>query len=132
MVEGIEMIRKRRLSRSPNRGAALLVCVFVISAVTLLVVRILDDETSRYTAVRNTADYERALYLAGAAVHNGLAELEADFSFRGTVTEGSYPADDTYSASVADGANSSQAVVTGTGVSGVATRSLQVTVETGT
>jgi len=121
----------KTLHTKRNRtGIALLLCLFVVSLTSLMVLSILDTETSQLAALRNTADFERALYLAGAAVHHALAELEEDFSWRGTVTQGSYPGNLTYSASAADG-TSGQVVITGTGVSGNATRTLQVTVGQG-
>ena len=57
-------------------GTALLVCLFVVSMLVAMLVAILDTETSKLSAMRNTADYEKALYLAGAGVHQALAELE--------------------------------------------------------
>jgi Tfp pilus assembly protein PilX len=111
-------------------GAALLVCVFVIAMMSLVVIAMIDTETSQLAALRNTIDYERALYLAGAAVHHAMAEVEADFSWRGTVTEGTYPNDDSYSATAADGA-SGTVLVTGTGVAGTVVRTLQVTLAEG-
>ncbi|MCA9249065.1 MAG: hypothetical protein KDA42_18210 [Planctomycetales bacterium] len=114
-----------------RRGAALLLCLFVIAALSLVIVRMLDDQTSQLAATRNSADYERALYLAGGAVHHALSELEADFNYRGTITDGSYPGDDTYQAVVADGADAGTVQITGYGVAGEVTRKLQVTVEQG-
>lgn len=106
-----------------------MVCVLVIALTSLLTVRILDTETVQLTAIRNTTDYERALYLAGAAVHHVLAEIEADIDWRGTVTEGSYPADGSYSGA-ADGSGD-EIVVTGTGVAGDAVRTLEATISLG-
>ncbi len=122
---------RRLLRAQPREGAALLVAIFVIAASSLLVVRMLDNQTSQIAAIRNTADYERALYLAGAAAHHAVANLEADPTWRGTVVDGAFPANDTYSATATDGANPSEILITATGVAGQATRRLQVTVRLG-
>ncbi len=116
--------------RARRAGAALLMTIFMIGVTSLLVVSMLATLTSQFAAVRNAADYERALYLAGAAVHHALVQLEEDYGWRGTLTEGAYPADDTYSATVAEGAEGT-VLVTGTGVAGEITRRLQITVTEG-
>ena len=92
--------------RPPKRGAALLMCLFVIFMISSLVLNMLDTETLQLSAARNVDDYERALYLANAAVHHAAAELELDDTWRGTVTDGAYPADDSYTATASDGCTS--------------------------
>jgi len=125
-------LKARQRKRRSSRGAALLVCLFMIAATSLLVVSMFDRQTAELTAVRNTADYERALYLAGAAVHHALAELEEDYSWRGTVAEGAYPGDGTYQATAVDeSGGTGNVVITGVGVAGDAVRTLQVTVTGG-
>ena len=104
-------------------------CLFVVALTSLLVVAMLDTQTSQLAALRNTKDYERALYLAGAGVHHALAELEADSSWRGTVTAGTYPNDGSYTATAAD--SGSDVLVTAIGVSGSISRTLHVTVGQG-
>lgn len=116
--------------RSRRNGVALLLCLFVVALTAMLVLSILDTEVSQLTALRNSTDYERANYLAGAAVHHALAELEEDYGWRGTVTDGTYPADDTYSATAVDG-DPGEITVTGIGISGGVTRTLEVTVGQG-
>ncbi len=118
---------RARRAQPARQGAALLVCIFVIGATSLLAVAVLDTQTSQFAAMRNSLDYERALYLAGAGAHHALAEIEQDFTWRGTVSEGSYPADNTYQATAADGSGET-IVVTSSGVAGNVTRSLQVTI----
>src|SRR5687767_11546710 len=81
-----------------RRGAALMISMFIIFIVTLLVVNILDTLTLDLASVRNNNNYERALYLANAGVHAVAAQLETDATWRGTLTDGAYPADDTYQA----------------------------------
>ena len=110
-----------------HRGAALLTSLFVIVFVTLMLVNVFDTETLQLSAHRNTIDYERALYLAGAAVHHVAAELENNQAWRGTVTDGSYPNDDTYQATVVDGVGNT-VIITGIGVAGEVTRKLQATI----
>jgi len=120
----------KRAKSDRRSGGALIVCMFMIAVSSLLAVMMLDTETSQLSALRNTADYERALYLAGAGVHHAMAELEEDVGWRGTVGEGAYPADGSYQATAVDG-QGSDVVVTGIGVAGQATRTLEVTVSGG-
>jgi len=120
-----------RSPASRRRGAALLLCMFTIAALSLVIVHMLDNQTAQLAVVRNTTSYEQALYLAGAAVHHSLSSLEADYNFRGTITDGAYPADNTYQAVVADGATAGTVTITGSGVAGEVTRNLQVIVEQG-
>lgn len=112
----------------PRRGMALLLCLFVVFMVSSLVLAVLNTETIQYSAARNVHDYERALYLANAGVHHVCAELEADASWRGTVTDGSYPADNSYSATATDGTGGDVDIVS-TGVSGSISRTVEATVE---
>ncbi|CAK9037525.1 Secretin OutD (General secretion pathway protein D) (Pectic enzymes secretion protein OutD) (Type II secretion system protein D) (T2SS protein D) [Durusdinium trenchii] len=70
------------------------------------------------------ADYERALYLANAGIHHACAELEANSSWRGTVSDGLYPANDTYQATASDGSGSNVDIVS-IGVAGDVTRTLE-------
>jgi hypothetical protein len=100
-----------------------------MSVVTAMVVAVIDTQYLQLTSIRNTADYERALYLAGAGVHHAIVELENDITWRTGVPSTEFPAGsgNTYSATVVDGA-AGEAVVTGTGVSGSVTRKLEVTV----
>jgi len=116
-------ILTRRGRQQPRRGAALLVCLSIIFIVTLLVVNVYDTITLELSSVHNNIDYDRALYLANAGVHAVAAQLEQDPSWRGTITDGSYPADDTYSATAVSGSNGT-AVVTSRGVSHSVTRTI--------
>ncbi|MEM6654310.1 MAG: hypothetical protein AAF596_00765 [Planctomycetota bacterium] len=123
-----ESTRRRPHHRRP-RGAALLVCLFVILVVSSLVLNMLDTETLQLASARNIEDHERALYLANAAVHHACALLEADNTWRGTVTDGSYPADDTYTVTATDGSVSGTVLLQATGASGNVTRSLDATID---
>ena len=93
-----------------------------------MVVNVLDATTLEISALRNGMEYERALYLANAGVHEVAAQLEADSTWRGTITDGAYPADDTYEATAVDGANDT-VTVTSLGVAGEVTRTVQATIE---
>jgi Tfp pilus assembly protein PilX len=118
----------RRPARRPRAAVALLICLFVLSIVTVWVVNLFQSATVYQSALRNTIEYEQALYLANAGVHHAVAELENSLSWRGTVTAGTYPASGSYSATAVDGAAAGTVEITSTGVSGGATRRLQSTV----
>ena len=121
---------KKALKRHrQQRGAALLLCLFVIFLVTVMVVNILDTTTLQLAVVRNTTDYEKALYLANAGVHHAVAMLEADSSWRGTVSEGTYPADDTYTATAVNGTDTYTAVITSSGAAGEVQRTVTALIE---
>jgi Tfp pilus assembly protein PilX len=134
MVEGLVTRMRRKLStiavraRRPRRGAAMMVCLFIIFVVTVLVVNILDTETVELAALRNSIAYEKALYLANAGVHHAAAELENLSTWRGTVTDGSYPADNTYTAAAVDGSNNT-VVITARGSAGGVIRTVMATIE---
>lgn len=135
LLHHLKHVRSRDPSgphRLPTRrtpvGAALLMCLFVVFMVSSLVLNVLTTEVGHFTATRNIYDYERALYLANAGVHHACAEILADSSWRSTVTDGSYPADDTYSATATSGTGS-QINITSTGVSGDIQRTIQATIE---
>lgn len=121
------MTCRRRLRRD-RRGMALLLCLFVVFMVSSLLLSVLHTETIQYAAARNVQDYERALYLANAGIHHACAKLEADTSWRGAVTDGLYPADDTYQATASDGTGGNVDIVS-IGVAGDVTRTLEASVE---
>lgn len=119
-----------RRRQSARRATALLVCIFVMSITTLIVVSMIDTQTLQMKALRHTQEYERALYLAGAAVHHAMAQLEDDPMLAPPFDIGpiEFPAGsgNTYEAQVV--AAGADLVITGTGVSGNITRYVQVTV----
>ena len=86
--------------RDPRRGAALLFSIFIIAFMTLMVINVLDTTTLATSALRNSMDYRRALFLANAGVHEMAAQFEHEdkATWLATLTEGAYPADDTYEA----------------------------------
>ena len=106
--------------------------VFVVSIITVMVVSVYEMQLAQWAAVRNTADYERALYLAGAAVHHALAEIEDDADWRAGIASTEHPSGSgqTYSATVVDNAGG-MVVITGSGTAGEVTRKLQVTIDPG-
>jgi Tfp pilus assembly protein PilX len=105
-----------------------MITMFMIFLVTLLVVNVLDTETVELSAVRNSIDHEKALYLANAAMHHALAEIEATPSWLGTVSSGSYPANDTYTATAVAGSGNT-VTITARGAAGGAIRTIVATVE---
>lgn len=121
--------RKQTLSSFRRPGVALLITIFVLSLITIWLVDMLNSEAVYESALRNTIEYEQALYLANAGVHHAVAELEATTTWRGTVSSGSYPASGSYSATAVDGSVSGTVDITSTGVAGEVTRHLQAQVQ---
>ena len=115
--------------RRPSAGVALLLTLFVLSIVTVWVVNMLESATVYQSALRNTIEYEQALYQANSGVHHVVAELENDSTWRGTVMAGSYPASNSYSATAVNGAAAGTVDVTSTGIAGESTRRLFATVQ---
>lgn len=102
--------------------------MFILTIVVLMVVNVVDTTTLELSALRNSMDYERALYLANAGIHHAAAEIEADNAWRGTITDGAYPADNSYFAEAVDGPGST-VIVTSSGVAGDVIRNVQATIE---
>ncbi|MBI1314716.1 hypothetical protein GC176_25770 [bacterium] len=101
-----------------------------ISSVTILA--ILDSQTSQYAALSNTVAYDEARYLAEAGAAHGLALLEDDFSWRGTVARAEFPdgSGRYYSTLVEDGSDGT-VKVTGTGESSDFVRTVSIVVKQG-
>ncbi len=91
-------------------------------------VDMLESASVYQSALRNTIEYEQALYQANAGVQQVLSQLETDTSWRGTATDGGYPASNSYSATAADGATPGTVDVTSSGVAGATTRRVQATI----
>lgn len=115
-----------------RRGAALLASMFVMSAVSMIVIGILRTETVQFAALRNTIDYDSARYLAEAGMHHGLSKLETDISWRGNIQRTEFPArsGNFYQAIALDGPNGT-VIVTGIGQVGNFSRTVQVVVKQG-
>lgn len=105
--------------------------LFLVFMVSGMVLNILQTETLQLAATRNSIEYEKALYLANAGVHDACAQLMSDLTWRGTVTEGTIPPATVlsgYSATAADD-GSGNVLVTATGYSGHGSRTVQATIE---
>ena len=115
-----------------RRGAALLASMFVMSAISMIVIGILQTETVQFAALRNTIDYDRARYLAEAGMNHGLSKLETDISWRGSINRTEFPAGsgEFYQALVENGVGGT-VVVTGAGAVGDFARTVQVVVKQG-
>lgn len=118
--------------RHSRSGAALLASMFVMSAVSLIVIGILRTESIQFAALRNTIDYDRARYLAEAGMNHGISKLETDISWRGTIRRTEFPArsGEFYQAMAEDGVNGT-VIVTGMGEAGDFSRTVQVVVKQG-
>jgi Tfp pilus assembly protein PilX len=114
--------------RASRPGIALLICLFVLSLVSVWTVDMLESASVYQSAQRNAIEYEQALYQASAGVQHALSQLETDVAWRGTVTAGSYPASGSYSATAVNGAVSGTVDVTSTGVAGATARRVQATI----
>lgn len=115
-----------------RRGAALLASTFVMSAVSMIVIGILQTETVQFAALRNTIDYDRARYLAEAGMNHALSTLETDISWRGSIRRTEFPANsgEYYTAFTVDGPNGTVQVI-GIGEAGNFSRTVQVDVKQG-
>jgi hypothetical protein len=105
-----------------------LICLFVLSLVSVWTVDMLESASVYQSALRNSIEYEQALYQANAGIQHVLYQLETDVTWRGTVTAGGYPASGSYSATAVNGAIAGTADVTSTGVAGATTRRIQATI----
>jgi Tfp pilus assembly protein PilX len=114
-------VRARR--RRPAAGVALLLTLFVLSIVTVWVVNMLESATVYQSALRNTIEYEQALYQANAGVHHAVVQLTNDSSWRGTINSSSY------SATAADGGLPGTVDITASGTAGGTTRRISATVQ---
>jgi Tfp pilus assembly protein PilX len=128
----LSLEQPHRCARKRRSGAALLLVLFVVTFTSAMVIGMLDSETVDMAIQRNTADYERAFYLASAGVSHGLAELEENMMWRTGVVGVEFPtgSGNTYSVAVTDGTGN-QVIVTGSGIANGVTRTVQVTVEPG-
>ena len=117
---------------SSRSGAAILVSIFVVAVMSIMVVSAVKIQSSRMASVRNTVAYEQALYLAGAAAHHALAELEADSSWRTGLTDVEFPpaSGNTYTATVTDDAPTG-VIIDASGTADGITRSVQLSVSLG-
>tara|TARA_R110002072_G_scaffold155657_2_gene306110 strand:+ start:172734 stop:173159 length:426 start_codon:yes stop_codon:yes gene_type:complete len=124
--------RRLENAQRARRGAALLASMFVMSAVSMIVIGILQTETVQFAALRNTIDYDRARYLAEAGMNHALSTLETDISWRGTIRRTEFPANsgEYYTALAVDGPSGTVQVI-GVGEAGSFSRTVQVNVKQG-
>ena len=130
-MNDIPRTTRRRECAKPVRtrnGTALLICLFVMTIASLSVLGVLNSVTSQMAAHRNTLEYEKALYLAGAGVHHAIAELEADPSWTTGIPNTPSSGSEYYSATLSPQGDGS-IIITGVGVAGSVTRRLEVTVD---
>lgn len=133
MVKRMPANQQRSTSvRSPQRkqgkGIALLICLFVLSIASVWTVDMMESASVYQSALRNSIEYEQALYQANAGVQHVLYQLEIDVNWRGTATAGSYPASGSYSATAVNGSLAGTVDVTANGVAGATTRKIQATI----
>lgn len=117
-----------RAPRPRRAGVALLLCLFVVSIVSSLLLNVLNSQMLLLASARSIYDYERALYLANAGIHHACAQLAEDAAWRGTIVDGAYPADNTYTATTQDGPPGT-IEITATGVAGEVSRTIVAHVE---
>lgn len=72
-------LTNRQVRRKP-RGVAFILALFVMAVCSMICVTILDTQMLQYASLRNTMDYDRARYLAEAAVQHALSTIEEDYS----------------------------------------------------
>lgn len=123
---------RRAIRRVKRPAVAMMTALFVMALTTVLVIGILDTQAAHYAALKNTADYDRARYLAEAGMAHAVAQLEQDITWRDGIATTEFPAGsgDTYAATVSDGPDA-LVIVTATGSSGTVTRRLQATIKHG-
>jgi type II secretory pathway component PulK len=115
-----------------RRGAALLMALFIMTAASALVVAIADSQSLRYSALRNTKQWDQSRYLAEAGLHEALATLETDFTWRTGVQATEFPigSGNRYEVSVRDGTDG-EVIVQSVGFAGTFTRSLSARLKQG-
>lgn len=125
-------LRQRR-RQDARRGMSLILALFVLAVTSMLLIGILGSETVRLSAVRNSGESDRARFLAGAAVHHVLAEIEADNAWiddPGEISSTEFPAGsgNYYNATIV-AAEGDTYLITGQGITSEITRTLEVTIQ---
>lgn len=121
-------IRNRRAGA--RRGGTLLMCLFTMVFTSIILMGLIDSVRLQVQEQESTQAYEKANYLAGAAVHHCCAMLQQDMNWRTGVPMTAFPpgSGDVYSATVVD-SPSGQVIITGVGTVGTITRTLQATIQ---
>ncbi len=132
-TQKLPIASRRSLCRAQTRrGTALLAALFVMSVSSMVVLAILDSQTSQYAALRNTVAYDEARYLAEAGMAHGLALLETDITWRGTIPRTEFPrGSGRFYRVLVESGTEGQVVVTGTGESADFVRTVSVVVKQG-
>ena len=105
--------------------------LFLVFMVSTMVLNIVQTETLQLAVVRNSIEYEQALYWANAGVHEACVELMQDNTWRGPSSDGVVPPASPaagYSVTAADD-GLGNVVVTSTGFAGAGRRTVQATIE---
>lgn len=120
---------RKRPHCQDRRGFGLILVLIVMIVTSLILAGIGNGLTTQYAAYRNTADYDRAQYLAGAGVHHAIALLEENGAWRGTINPLEFPSGsgNQYSVTVADG-DAGDVVITAQGTAGAVTRRIQTVI----
>ena len=120
------------LRRQNRRGASLLIALFVMTLASTLVVAMLDSQTMRYSALRNTKEWDEARYLAEAGLNDAFARLEQNINWRDGILATEFPlgSGSTYAVTANDGPDGT-VEITATGTAGNFTRRLQATIKHG-
>jgi type II secretory pathway component PulK len=123
---------QQRDHRNLRQGAALMMAIFVMAVASALVVSMLNTQMLRYSALRNTRDWDHARYLAEAGLHHAFSHLENDIDWRTEVPTTEFPigSGHTYSASIRNGLNGT-VIIDARGTAGPFSRVLTATVKHG-
>ena len=118
-----------------RRGVAFLMALFVMAVCSLICISILDTQMLQFASLRNTMEYDRARYLAEAAVQHALSEIEEDYDIPGTPEERipwtNFPdSNNQYRATLSDG-GSGTILIDAEGRSGQFTRRLLIQIKMG-
>lgn len=115
-----------------RQGAALLMALFIMTIASALVVAIADSQSLRYSALRNTKQWDQSRYLAEAGLHEAMSQLEVDFTWRTGIVATEFPIGSgyRYEVSVRDGSDG-EIIVESVGFAGGFTRSLSARIKQG-
>lgn len=120
------MKRKRLQS---ERGAILVLVLFLMAMTTPLVCLMLESHASHIRCAHNNVEGMMALYVAQAGIHDAVNELLQDADWRDGFTDKVFPAGagNTYTVTVEDGESGIDVTSTGTAASGF-TKTVTMTV----
>ncbi len=121
------IVKNRITNRS---GAALLMCLFTLFIVSAFLVNVFSTEALQLASTRNSIEYEQALYQANAGIHHACAQLMADNSWRGTLTDGVIPPAtnlDGYEVTASD--SGSNVLIQAIGYTGLGKRTVEAIIE---